>query len=219
MSFLGWRDNGKHATMSVSNPLARSENLVVEELDGEVLIYDQVSNHAHCLGPAAAAVWRACDGKTKTGDLGEATGLDADTVKVALGELESKNLLDVGPMLGNGTTRREFSFRAAKVGAFYSSCDCNSCTGICGCCCCCQTSECKYCSSVGFCSSVTCTNNKGGTYTGNCSAGPNTPPQHCVNPVCTFGANKTIITCTPSCPSLTAKGGCGCTPSTTVTCT
>jgi hypothetical protein len=180
--------------------------------------------------------------------MSERLGLDAETVTTAIAELESKGLLEELEL--PGTTRREFSFKAAKIGAagaaapliwsvlgpvseaaattppqvcaLYSSCDCNSCTGICGCCCCCQQSECKFCSAVGFCgSNVTCTDKNGNTSSGNCSAGPNTPPQHCVNPVCTFqnGQSGTPITCTPSCPSLTAKGGCGCTPGSTPTCT
>jgi hypothetical protein len=44
-------------------PLARTEDLVVEELQDEVLVYDRRNNKVHCLNPAAASVWRLCDGK------------------------------------------------------------------------------------------------------------------------------------------------------------
>jgi hypothetical protein len=46
---------GKH-------PKARSENLLVEEVAGELLIYDVNNNRAHCLSESAAAIWRHCNG-------------------------------------------------------------------------------------------------------------------------------------------------------------
>jgi hypothetical protein len=39
--------------MSSDCPLARSEGLIIEELDGELLVYDSESNLAHALGMAA----------------------------------------------------------------------------------------------------------------------------------------------------------------------
>ncbi len=45
-------------------PLARTEGLLVEEVDGETLVYDVKSYRAHCLNPSAAEVWRAADGQT-----------------------------------------------------------------------------------------------------------------------------------------------------------
>lgn len=98
-------------------PLARSEELVVEELEGEVLIYDLARDRAHCLGVPAAKVWRACDGKTPVRALQAALDLDADTVDRALDQLAASDLLDVGPALGTGTTRRELGVRVVKVGA------------------------------------------------------------------------------------------------------
>jgi hypothetical protein len=110
-------------------------------------------------------VWRSCDGETGVEEIAAGLRLDRDTVTTALAELESNALLD-GPILSNGTTRREFSIKTAKVGAaaaaapmiysilaptpaaaatpsfaqcnFYSAKSCDGCTNICGCCCCCQ---------------------------------------------------------------------------------
>ncbi|HEV3470412.1 MAG TPA: PqqD family protein, partial [Pyrinomonadaceae bacterium] len=53
-------------------PRARSEGLLVRELDGEVLVYDLERHRAVCLNPAAAFVWRRCDGRTDVAGLGRA---------------------------------------------------------------------------------------------------------------------------------------------------
>lgn len=45
-------------------PQPRKSGLVVKEVDGEVLIYDQERNKAHCLNHTAAKVWKYCDGET-----------------------------------------------------------------------------------------------------------------------------------------------------------
>jgi Coenzyme PQQ synthesis protein D (PqqD) len=44
------------------NPKARKDNLLVEEVGGELLIYDVTSDRAHCLNESAAAIWRHCNG-------------------------------------------------------------------------------------------------------------------------------------------------------------
>jgi hypothetical protein len=105
--------------LSASNrkPLARSKELVVEELKDELLVYDLKSDHAHCLGVTAARVWRACDGNTSVEALAATLDLDSDTVARSLDELAACDLLDAGPELGAGWTRRELTVRVAKVGA------------------------------------------------------------------------------------------------------
>jgi hypothetical protein len=105
--------------MSVRAPLARSEDLVVEELEDEVLIYDQRSDHAHCLGASATRVWRACDGRTTVEQLSAALDLDAATVIRALEELDETGLLDSEPT--PGVTRREATVKMAKFGAAAAS--------------------------------------------------------------------------------------------------
>ena len=101
-------------------PVARSEGLVIEELGDELLVYDQASNHAHCLGAKAATVWRACNGDTKADALAPGLGLDEDDVRRALQELAECELLENGPPVlarNGGMTRRDLGFRVAKVGA------------------------------------------------------------------------------------------------------
>ena len=100
-------------------PLARSADLIVEEVEDEVLIYDELTAKAHCLSAEAARVWRACDGHTGEEGLALELDLDVPVVIRALAELESKELLQPPAVLpGNddGATRREFGLKAAKLG-------------------------------------------------------------------------------------------------------
>lgn len=80
-------------------PRARTEELLVEELGEEVLVYDQRRDRAHCLNRAAALVWRACDGRTTVTDVaarleGElAVPAGEPVVWMALHRLERARLL------------------------------------------------------------------------------------------------------------------------------
>ena len=119
------RSNAQHAFVRVGKPLARTDDLVIEEVEDEVLIYDATSNRAHCLGATAARVWRACDGNSDVSALSDALDLSVDVVNQALDELEALELLDNqglkvvhstegnGHATGNGITRRQFG---TKVG-------------------------------------------------------------------------------------------------------
>ena len=49
-------------------PQTRKSGLIVKEVDCEILIYDQISNRAHCLNETAAQVWKYCDGQTTIAD-------------------------------------------------------------------------------------------------------------------------------------------------------
>ncbi len=50
-------------------PRARQDELVVEELQDETLVYDLKSHKAHCLNRSVALVWRRCDGRTSVADV------------------------------------------------------------------------------------------------------------------------------------------------------
>lgn len=105
---------GMFARKSVTAPLARNEDLIVEDLSDEVLIYDQRTDEAHCLTREVAMVWRVCDGRTTPADLAAALDLDKETVEAAIAELATCSLLNnVAP---DGITRREAGMRMAKVG-------------------------------------------------------------------------------------------------------
>ena len=56
-------DREQTILIDAARPLARKDGLVIEELDGETLIYDTERDKAHCLNAAAAQIWRRCDGR------------------------------------------------------------------------------------------------------------------------------------------------------------
>jgi hypothetical protein len=59
-------------------PLARTNGMVIKEVDNEVLVYDLNRDKAHCLNSGAAAIWRLCDGKTTINGIACALGYVAD---------------------------------------------------------------------------------------------------------------------------------------------
>jgi hypothetical protein len=95
--------------MSPEFPLARSEALITEELDGQLLIYDTKTSAAHGLDANAAELWRACDGHTDIEELAVRCGVSEDRVEDTLARLSEIGLLD-------GDTRRS-AMRKMAVGA------------------------------------------------------------------------------------------------------
>ena len=94
----------------------KRDQLVVEELGTELMIYDQQRNQAFCLNQKAAFVWQHCDGKTTVTEiaakLAEALGEPADekVVQFALQSLSQDGLLEPSaflPFVPAGMTRRD----------------------------------------------------------------------------------------------------------------
>jgi hypothetical protein len=112
------RIHAKHSDGRGDKPVARSTELVVEELADELLVYDLRSDEAHCLGATAARVWRACDGETTVAALQTQLGLDAASVAKALEDLDRCGLLQAAPA---GMTRRELNLKLTKAGAAAAS--------------------------------------------------------------------------------------------------
>lgn len=94
-------------------PLARTDQLVVQELPDEVLIYDLVRHKAHCLNKASAAVWKRCDGRTTVAEMTRRLGrelaapVDDDVVWLALAQLRRFHLLEEGSVSGRKVSRRD----------------------------------------------------------------------------------------------------------------
>lgn len=79
-------------------PHARRENMLVERLADETLVYDVERNNAHSLRPLAALVWSLSDGATSPAALASAArraGFEADEklVSLALDELGRAGLV------------------------------------------------------------------------------------------------------------------------------
>jgi hypothetical protein len=83
-------------------PLARQDNLLVQELMGEVVVYDQGRHKVHKLNAALATVWQHCDGQTSFADLSALLQrdmnlpADPELVRLALGQLADAHLLQDG---------------------------------------------------------------------------------------------------------------------------
>ncbi len=97
-------------------PKARKENLVVQELDGEVLIYDLNTNKAVCLNETSVLVWQACDGIKDVSEIRDLLGkqlkspVNDDFVWLALDQLKEENLIENTDELETkfaGVSRRE----------------------------------------------------------------------------------------------------------------
>ena len=224
MNWFGARSSSKASANGARQvkPLARSRDLIIEEVEEEVLVYDQNSDSAHCLGAEAARVWRACDGQTTIDALTDDLGLDADTVTRALAELQSRGLLEAAHS-GAALTRRDLTVKVATAGAAaaavplivsvrppvaeaqmtptpeqcaqYNAESCAGCCQIIGCCCCCQGGgDCKLCFPTATCAAFT-----------GCEAGS---AQGCS---CT---GQKFVAGTVTCEQVVPKGqadSCGCT--------
>jgi Coenzyme PQQ synthesis protein D (PqqD) len=81
-------------------PLARKDELIVQELPDELLVYDLVRHKAHCLNKTSAFVWKHCDGKTTVAQTARLLErefsqlVDDDVVWLALSQLRRFHLLD-----------------------------------------------------------------------------------------------------------------------------
>jgi hypothetical protein len=110
-------------------PLARTEDLLLQEVDAELVIYDQQRHIAHCLRPIAVCVWQHCNGHNTVEDLAtlleQAWGRPAEeavdmqcVVRCILDELDCVHLLaDVPHATGLPTvSRREVLKTATAAG-------------------------------------------------------------------------------------------------------
>ena len=97
-------------------PLARTDALVIKELQDEVLVYDLQRHKAHCLNSTAASVWRRCDGKLTVPDMTRLlekevkTPVKDEVVWLALQQLDKFHLLQnraTRPSATPGLSRRE----------------------------------------------------------------------------------------------------------------
>lgn len=99
--------------MTSRMPKAKTERLIVREMDGETLIYDCTRDTAICLNDFAAKVWRRCNGETTVAEIAEALDQDERAVWLALHELVKSQLLaesiPLPPAMTNAKSRRELA--------------------------------------------------------------------------------------------------------------
>ena len=94
-------------------PHSRSENLVIEHLADETLVYDLSYKRAHCLNRFAGLVWQHCDGQRTVTEVSDllAAELQApvrpEGVLLALEQLDQAHLLASSPAQKLGADRRK----------------------------------------------------------------------------------------------------------------
>jgi hypothetical protein len=95
--------------------LARNEELVIQDLPEEVLVYDLKSHKAHCLNKTAAFIWKNCDGQKTAEEIAKmmeaewSTPVTEDAVWFTLNKLSKAELLQeriVLPDASAGMSRR-----------------------------------------------------------------------------------------------------------------
>ena len=104
-------------------PRARTDDLLVQDLPDETLVYDLARHRAHCLNRTAALVWRRCDGRTSVAELAQVLAREAqlppdgEAVWAVLHDLSRAHLLEerIIPPEGAPRSRREALKRLGAV--------------------------------------------------------------------------------------------------------
>ena len=103
-------------------PLAKTKEILIQELEKELLVYDLPTNKAFCLNEISAIVFQLCDGKRTVLEIADAlsvklkTIVSEDYVRLTLHELNRDGLLENSEYVTtylNGISRREM---VRKVG-------------------------------------------------------------------------------------------------------
>ncbi|HEX8746506.1 MAG TPA: PqqD family protein [Pyrinomonadaceae bacterium] len=95
-------------------PAARKDELIVQEVEGETLVYDLKSHKAHCLNRTAALVWKHCDGNHTVGEVAHSLSLELrapvsdEVVLMAVDRMGKLGLL-------NGSAKRERTVSRREV--------------------------------------------------------------------------------------------------------
>ena len=107
-------------------PLARNQDLSIQRLSQETLVYDERVHRAFCLNHIVSEVWKRCDG-TQTSEqiaqgvmLALGTPVSADVVEYALGDLRRHRLLVEQPAAKfpvAGLSRRQMVQRLGAAAA------------------------------------------------------------------------------------------------------
>lgn len=110
---------------TIKQPRARTERIIVKEVQDEVLVYDMDRDRAHCLNLSAAAVWKKCDGRNTPAQIANSlraesqANVNEDFVWLALDQLARDHLLEEPlewPAAIPRLTRRE-AVRRIGIGA------------------------------------------------------------------------------------------------------
>jgi Coenzyme PQQ synthesis protein D (PqqD) len=99
-----------------SNPISRKDNIVIQELEDELLVYDLAKNKALCLNETSKMVWLECDGTKSVAEISQVlskklkSNVSEDIVWLALNQFKKDKLIEksadlITPL--DGLSRRE----------------------------------------------------------------------------------------------------------------
>ena len=99
----------------MNKPKSRIENIVIQEMNAELLIYDLKDNKAFCLNETSAIIYQLCDGKRTVADINKALSkklnqsVNDELIWLALDGLKKENLLENSDIEidFNGLNRRQ----------------------------------------------------------------------------------------------------------------
>jgi hypothetical protein len=113
--------------MPGKHPAVRQTDIVIQELEDEILIYDLLANKAFCLNETSALVYRLCDGNRSVSDISQILSrrirqpVSEDFVWLALYGLQRENLLAGNFIMQTefkGLSRRELVRRVGLASTF-----------------------------------------------------------------------------------------------------
>lgn len=84
-------------------PQSKTDNIVVQNLENETLIYNLETNKVFCLNETSALVYQACNGQTNFEEIKNKHNLPDEIVFLALDLLKKENLLEesfISPLAG-----------------------------------------------------------------------------------------------------------------------
>ena len=97
-------------------PLAKTSDILVQQLENELLVYDLKTNKAFCLNETSAMIYQLCDGAKTTADISNLmsrklkTPVPKDFISLALDSFKKEDLLEESERIEidfNGLTRRQ----------------------------------------------------------------------------------------------------------------
>lgn len=100
----------------MNKPKSRNKNIVIQEMNKEILIYDLITNKAFCLNETSAIIYQLCDGKRNVAKISQALSkklnqpITEDLIWLALDNFKKDNLLEDSKEFEidfNGLTRRQ----------------------------------------------------------------------------------------------------------------
>ena len=100
----------------MNKPKTRNENIVVQEMEQEILIYDLKENKALCLNETSALIYQLCNGKRTIQEIADAMSIklnklvSEDLIWLALDNFKKDNLLENNEQFEinfNGLSRRQ----------------------------------------------------------------------------------------------------------------